>query len=202
MRKLYFLIFAIFAFLSSFAQNTLEVTDSINITRERWRDSVLRMDKSQIPSGFLLEYSMFGFLSSKYDGINNDDDTIKNGGKIFELHNILLKSKVNNNAVINETDSLYKKAFFEHFNNNTIPLIFIYQPYHRIRQSALSEGLLTIDADSVGILDVLNRPASPYDPYEIFAFAPFKTKITRFNYIPFTLPNELFLHAGHQQCTN
>ncbi len=159
MRKFSFLIIAIFTILSSYGQNTLEVTDSINITRERWRDSVLRMDKSQVPSGFLLEYSMFGFESNKYDGINNDDDTIKNVGKIFELHSILWHSKVNNNAVINETDSLYKKAFFDHFNNNTIPLVFIYQSYHRIRQSALSEGLFTIDADSVGILDVLNRPA-------------------------------------------
>jgi hypothetical protein len=31
----------------SFAQNTLEVIDTGNITRERWRDSVLRMDKTR-----------------------------------------------------------------------------------------------------------------------------------------------------------
>ena len=42
----------------------------------------------QVPTGFLLEYSMFGFESNKYDGINGDDDTIKTDGRMFELHNM------------------------------------------------------------------------------------------------------------------
>lgn len=56
--------------------------------------------------------------------------------------------------------------------------------------------MFTIDADSVGILDVPGRPSSPYDPYEIFAFAPFKTEIIQFNAVQFTLPNELFYMQG------
>ncbi len=78
MRKILLFIVATFTMYYSFAQNTLEVTDSGNITRERWRDSLLRMDKNQVPTGFLYEYSMFGFESNKYDGLNNDDDTIEN----------------------------------------------------------------------------------------------------------------------------
>ena len=92
------LIISIFEVSFSFAQNTLTVLDTGNITRDQWRDSVLRMDKSQVPTGFLLEYSMFGFTSNKYDGVGIDDDTIKNDGRIFELHNILWNSKVNSNA--------------------------------------------------------------------------------------------------------
>ena len=100
MKKLLFYFIALFWVFNSFAQNTLaqntlEVTDTGNITRERWRDSLLRMDMSQVPTGFLLEYSMLGFESNKYDGVGNDDDTIKNDGRIFELHNILWYSKVN-----------------------------------------------------------------------------------------------------------
>lgn len=186
----------LFCTFNSFAQNTLEVIDTGNITRERWRDSVLRMDMSQVPTGFLLEYSMFGFESNKYDGVGNDDDTIKDDGRIFELHNILWYSKVNSNAVIGTTDSLFSKAFFYNLNSNVIPLTFIYQKYNRIRQSALSEGLFTIASDSVGILDVPGRPASPYDTLEIFAFAPFKTSITQFNAIQFTLPDSLFYMQG------
>jgi hypothetical protein len=94
MKKILNFFVALIATGFSFAQNTLEVIDTGNITRERWRDSVLRMDKTQVPTGFLLEYSMFGFESSKYDGVGNDDDTIKNGGRIFELHNTLWYSKV------------------------------------------------------------------------------------------------------------
>lgn len=196
MKKIATLLFAVSATLYSYAQNTLEVLDTGNITRERWRDSVLRIDKAQIPTGFLLEYSMFGFESSKHDGTGSNDDTIKNDGRIFELHNILLHSKVNTNATITVTDSLFSKAFFAHRNQNVVPLTFIFQSYNRIRQTALSEGLFSIAADSVGILDVPNRPSSPYDLYEIFAFAPFKTKITRFNAINFTLPDDLFYIQG------
>ena len=196
MKKLLFFSIPLFFIFSSFAQNTLEIKDTGNITRERWRDSVFSMDKSQVPTGFLLEYSMFGFTSNKYDGVGTDDDTIRSDGRIFELHNILWNSKVNSNAVIDVTDTLYSKAFFYNLNTNIIPLTFIYQKYNLIRQTALSQGLFKIAADSVGILDVAGRPTSPYDPYEIFAFAPFKTNITQFNAIQFTLPSDLFYMQG------
>lgn len=144
MKKLLFFFIVLFWVFNSFGQNTLEVIDTGNITRERWRDSLLRVDMNQVPTGFLLEYSLFGFKSEKYDGVSNDDDTIKNDGRIFELHNILWYSKVNGNAAIDVTDSLFSKAFFENRNDSTIPLIFIYQKYNRIRQTALSEGLFAI----------------------------------------------------------
>lgn len=82
MKKILLFIITLFFAFNSFAQNTLEVIDTGNITRERWRDSVLRIDMSQVPTGFLLEYSMFGFESDKFDGVGNDDDTIKNDGRI------------------------------------------------------------------------------------------------------------------------
>ncbi|HWI90600.1 MAG TPA: hypothetical protein VNT20_04955 [Flavisolibacter sp.] len=119
MKKILLLITAITAVWQSYAQ--LEVIDTNNITRERWRDSVFRIDKSQVPTGFLLEYSMFGFESNRYDGVGNDDDTIKNDGRIFELHNILWSSKVNNNATINLTDSVFSKAFFANLNDSVVP---------------------------------------------------------------------------------
>ncbi len=196
MKKALFIKLLTLSVSCSFAQNTLTVIDTGNITRERWRDSVLRMDKSQVTTGFLLEYSMSGFSSNKYDGVGNDDDTINNDGKIFVLHNILFNSKVNNNAVIDLTDTLFSKAFFYNLNTNVIPLTFIYQKYNQIRQSALSQGLFKIASDSVGILDVAGTTTSPYDSYELFAFAPFKTTITQFNAIQFTLPADLFYMAG------
>ena len=181
MKNLLLFAFGLLYTSVTLSQNTLEVIDTGNITRERWRDSLLRMDMNQIPTGFLQEYSLFGFDGDKYDGVDNDDDTIKNDRRIFELHNILWYSKVNSNAVIDLTDSLFSKAFFENRNNHTIPLTFIFQKYSRIRQSALSEGLFTIAPSSVGILDVPYRQTSPYDTLEIFAFTPFKTKITFHN---------------------
>lgn len=119
MKKLLLIVISLLSAFITEAQNTLEVIDSGYITRELWRDSLFRMDMNQVPSGFLLEYSMFGFDSDKYDGIGNNDDTIRNKGRIFELHNILWYSKVNSNAIIDITDSLFSKAFFENRNNST-----------------------------------------------------------------------------------
>ena len=98
MKKFLFFSIPLFFIYSSFAQNTLEIKDTGNITIERWRDSVFSMDKSQVPTGFLLEYSMFGFTSNKYDGVGSDDDTIRSDGRIFELHNILWNSKISSNS--------------------------------------------------------------------------------------------------------
>lgn len=42
----------VLAICSLNAQNNLEITDVGNITRERWRDSVLRIDKNQVPHCF------------------------------------------------------------------------------------------------------------------------------------------------------
>ena len=61
MKKLLFFVIVLFWAFNSFAQNTLNVIDTGNITRERWRDSVLRKDMNQVPTGFLLEQSMFDF---------------------------------------------------------------------------------------------------------------------------------------------
>ncbi len=52
MRKLLLFVAATLAMYYSFAQ--LEVIDAENITRERWRDSMLRMDMSQVSTGFLM----------------------------------------------------------------------------------------------------------------------------------------------------
>jgi pimeloyl-ACP methyl ester carboxylesterase len=195
MKKTLFLFAASLAALTLHAQNPLEITDDGNTTREQWRDNVLRMDKNQVPTGFLLEYSMFGLQSDKNDGVGTDD-VIKDDGRIFELHNILWHSKVNNNASIAETDALFASASAANVNNAAIPITCIYQHYNRIRQTALNDGLFTIAADDIGILDAPGRTTSPYDTYEIFAFAPFKTSVTGFNAITFTLPANLFYVQG------
>ena len=47
MKKNLLVIMAIMVVRFSLAQNTLEIRDTGNITRERWRDSLLRMDKTR-----------------------------------------------------------------------------------------------------------------------------------------------------------
>ncbi|MBI3718505.1 MAG: hypothetical protein HY252_07910 [Sphingobacteriales bacterium] len=118
--------FASALFLLSFGlQAQLSFTDSVNISRERWRDSMFRMDKNQIPTGFLTEYSMGPFEITKHDGLNNDDDTTKNYADLLMLHNILQESKVNATAVLNPTDSIYQWAYNSYTSNQSIPFIIL-----------------------------------------------------------------------------
>jgi hypothetical protein len=41
------------------------------------------MDLQQVASGILLEYSLFPFETSKYDGLNNDDDILNDKGHFW-----------------------------------------------------------------------------------------------------------------------
>lgn len=110
MRK-YLLILTGAALLCTELQAQLSTDDSIGVTRERWRDSLFRMDMQYVPSGILLEYSLFPFEASKFDGLNTNDDTLKDAGHLYMLHNILTSSIVNGNAALPETDSLFAVAF-------------------------------------------------------------------------------------------
>jgi hypothetical protein len=53
MKKLFTSLLFFLIVLAASAQD-FEFTDSVNISREQWRDSLLRMDKSQVPTGFYL----------------------------------------------------------------------------------------------------------------------------------------------------
>ena len=193
-KKFSALLWAIFICATTNAQ--LSTEDSVGITRERWRDSLFRMDMQYVTKGILLEYSMFPFEASKYDGLNSDDDTLKYSGHLYMLHNILAGGVVNENANLPETDSLFAWAFWHNRNTGKIPFTLVYQPYNIIRESSLSEGLFTIDADSVGILDVLPRAVTPYDSFYAFFASPFITSITQFNAVSFSFPDTLWQMAG------
>ena len=126
MKKLLFAFFlSTISYVFTNAQLTTE--DSIGITRERWRDSIFRMDKQLIPSGILPEYSMFPFETGKYDGLNNNDDTLKFNGHFYMLHNILTGSIVNANANLLPTDTFFAKAFWHNRNTGKIPFTLVYQ---------------------------------------------------------------------------
>ena len=104
-------------YCTGYAQSSLEILDSASINRVQWRDSIFKIDKSQVPTGLLWEYSLFGFDSTKYNGVNGDDDTLKEEGRIFQLHNILWHSKINSNSIIGDTDTLLGRAFLANYNN-------------------------------------------------------------------------------------
>ncbi|GGH65763.1 pimeloyl-ACP methyl ester carboxylesterase [Filimonas zeae] len=176
-----------------FAQIIVE--DSINISRERWRDSTFRINKQLVPTGLLLEYSMAPFTSLQYSG-GSSVDTIKSGNYILMLHNLLGLSKVNNNASLQLTDSLYVRAVTYYQNTKVIPFITLFKNYNTIRSTALTEGLFTVAPDSVGLLDVPGRTVSPYNTNQLFALAPYISDIEAFDPLAFAFPANLWETGG------
>ncbi len=198
MGKYFFIAFFFVCSFKGYSQG-LQIEDTINISRARWRDTcfgLINKSTALIPSGYLLDYSMAAFESGKYDGLASDDDTIKAYGNFFLLHNIINISAVNSNAGLSATDNLFINAHRYKRDTKTIPLVFLFQSYQKINSSAWTNNLFSITSDSLRLLDVTGRPSSPYDNKEIFIFTPLQTQITIHNSIKFSLPASLWLMPG------
>ena len=61
MKKIALLLLFAASTLCTYAQNTLQVTDTGNLTRERWRDSLLRLDMQQLTS--ILQFNLIFFCT-------------------------------------------------------------------------------------------------------------------------------------------
>jgi hypothetical protein len=133
---------------------------------------LLDLSSSQIPSGFLLDFSMLPFNDSSYNSLlTSSVDTISESGSFLSVLSILKSSAVNANAAtLIATDSMFINAYRLHRNTGYFPLLFLYQAYQRINPTALSSNLFTLSADSLRIMDVPSRSSSPYKTGYCFAF--------------------------------
>jgi len=133
-KKLLFCLPFLLISIISFSQtNTLQLEDSNYITRSRWRDTCFGLlDKSttQIPSGYLLDYSLAPFNDSLFNStISSNIDTISESGQFVSLYNIFTLSAVNTNATLALTDSLFINAYRYQRNTATFPIIFLIKKF-------------------------------------------------------------------------
>jgi len=201
MKKYLIFILLSLNYLISFSQtNTITLEDTNLVTTQRWRDTCFGLiDKSasQIPSGYLMDYSLVSLNDSSFNGLYSSNDTIAESGAFFALHNMFTSAKVNSNGTLPaSTDTLFIDAYRYLRNTGYVPLLFLYQPYQKIRSTALSQGLFTLTPDSIRLKDVAGRSSSPYDTKTFFAFNPLENSITQFNNITFALPSEFWLMNG------
>ncbi|MDZ4792943.1 MAG: hypothetical protein SGI83_01565 [Bacteroidota bacterium] len=85
--------------IHSASAQILQIEDTSLITRDRWRDTcfgLINKSVSQIPTGYLIDYSLSG-ITKDFDGVSGND-TIQAWGNFFYYHNILELSKVNTNG--------------------------------------------------------------------------------------------------------
>jgi hypothetical protein len=196
MRSLTLILAILFCSSAAFSQITLE--DTTVMTRTRWRDTcfgLINKNTTNIPSGYLIDYSLAEIDAAKWDGVGTND-TIKDYGEFFYYHNILELSAVNGNALLQATNDLYVNAMRYKRDSAAIPILMLYQPYQKINSNALSNNLFTITSDSLRLQDVSGRSSSPYDNQELFIFSPVQTEITQFGFISFKLPASLWQMPG------
>ena len=97
MKKLYLVL--VYAFLCNNLYAQVQVDDaSAYPSVDAYRADVFRMDMQQVPTGILLDRSLFPFEPYLYDGLLADDEIIKNKGQIFNLLELLRGSIVNSKA--------------------------------------------------------------------------------------------------------
>lgn len=177
------------------AQIIEDTTYSSSIGFREQSFGLLNLTSSQVPSGFLLEYSLVDFLSEKYDGVGTPVDTIYSYREFLYLYNILEQAKVNANGVLTPTNDLFLAAS-RRKRGGGIPFTFLLQSYERVNPGALAANLLAVSADDKRLMDVAGRTASPYLTKEIFLFAPFETDVSSSEAIGFTFPAQFWQMAG------
>lgn len=181
--------------------DSVSYLDTIHSSTARWQDTcfgLLNLSASQIPSGYLLDYSLTPFDDSNFNSLTSSNiDTLKNFGSFFSLQNIFTQSKVNANAAyIGNSDTLFINAHRYQRDTGYIPLLFLYQQYQKMDKNALHNGLFTITADSLRLMDVAGRSTSPYDNESFFAFTPYQSVIRQFNGVKFAVPAQFWLMPG------
>jgi hypothetical protein len=177
----------------------IEVEDLSTNSREAWQDTCFGLiDKSvnQIPSGYLIDYSLAPFESSLYDGRDGDDDTLNSYVDFFSYYHILQLSAVNSNASLIPTNDLFVSARRYIRDNKKNPLLFLFQPYQKINAGALAANLFSITADSLRLQDTPGRTTSPYNNNEIFIFTAGENFISQHGNVVFSLPETFWIMPG------
>lgn len=174
------------------------VEDTTYSNRIAFRDQcfgLLNLTASQVPSGFLLEYSLADFSSDKFDGVGTPVDTIYSYRDFLYIYNILEQAKVNANGALLPTNDLFLAAS-RRKRTGAIPFTFLLQSYQTVNPGALAANLLAVSADDKRLMDVAGRTSSPYLTKQAFLFAPFETDVTSSEAVGFTFPAQFWQMAG------
>ena len=163
MKKLYFVLFIIFASLQTKAQ-----VDSIQLAL----DNIFQyVDKSQVPTGFLEEYSAQFVNLKTFNGVLTDSNTVNamawhyiyaslSSGRIYGTNP--LPSPITNDSVFTSEAKL---------NPNAYPVSMLALNYNSIKTDAMETNLFTMSNNQ--LYDVAGRSQSPYVLNTAFAAAPF-----------------------------
>ena len=192
MKFLKFLIVLFFVTGNMFAQQTqgagggfpkgfpISVDSTVTMSLAQYKDRIfgaLDLSAAQISSGFLMEYSLLGWDTNKFN-YNSATDSIHNAQNWLQLYGLLRKSQVNQAANLPySTDSIQNIAKSYVLSGDTIPVMVLDQAYHSIRQSSYNEGCFTIDADDMRLYDVAGRASNPYTTNRMFAVGVYKNTV-------------------------
>ena len=219
MKKFAFHISKIFALLTifssiAFAQNTdgkggiigggsgmpkgfpIHTDSTVNMDLPTYRERIfgaLDLSPANIPSGCLMEYSLFGWDKTK-NTLASPADSVNSPDVWFRLYALLRKAAVNSaTSLPHSADSLQHIAQRYFVSGDTIPAFVLNHAYQTIRQNSYAEGCFTIDQDNLRLYDVMGRSTNPYATERLFAVGFFKTNFVANRAYRFHFPQSLWV---------
>lgn len=131
------------------------------------------LNQSFIHTGILTDYGLDVADVSLYDGVIRDANVV-DMHKWRALYASLLSSTINPSSQLIHLKTINQRleTFWASYDksNPTVDIPALFATYQSLRSDAISQNLISVSNER--LLDVPNRPQSPYNTYYAFAAAP------------------------------
>ncbi len=183
MKHLLLLLSLILGQLTSYAQQgTINSTGNIP---DELANIYAPLDKTKIPTGFLVDMAMpFGDLED-FDGKNLNNTNLVDADRFGMLYATIYGSCIDGKKQL-PSPSTYMNAI----KGNNIPMALMLMRYNEIDENALNNNLLTYKNGQ--FFDVVNRKQEPYNESLSFVASPMKNNYNMGTNYTFSLSNTNF----------
>lgn len=170
MTKMYFRVLLLTLFMSGTLVELLaqSVTES-SIVRNSLNEMFEGLDKSKIPSGYLLDYAVNTVEFNRYDGRELTDSNYVDLSIFEEILESLKSASVCNNSLDDIAQSM---GGFKSSNASGINVGYALFRYNYIREDAVEKNLITYTSGKVSDSYIDGVWQNPYGEACVFAFTP------------------------------
>lgn len=150
--------------------NAQNIAPEYSVVREDLDNMFENIDKTKIPTGFLLDYAVDLVEFPDYDGTELSESNFVDISTYRDILLSIYSSAVNEKPFGNVDMML--KAF--QFHNSNIEISMAAFSYNYIKENALTDNLIQYNESNEQVFDVYidNEWQNPYSSKTIFAFTP------------------------------
>ncbi|MBI3718161.1 MAG: hypothetical protein HY252_06150 [Sphingobacteriales bacterium] len=157
-------------------------------------------NRSAVSTGLLMDYGIDFNNITDYTGVTMVDSNYVNMDQWRSLYASIYSYQFNTNISLPEMNIINNKIDSLYISSSVaIPIVALHYNYEKLRNDAVSAGLVTISNDQ--IYDVAGRTQSPYQTKTVFAITPVQNEF-RQSSIKFVFKPELFYSNTGKNITN